>query len=297
MKKTTVLRNLLKGDKIVVAPGAYDCVSAKVIEQAGFPVVYVTGYGLEASVLGAPDVGFLSFSEILDRANKISSAVSVPVILDAEAGFGGPIQVIRAVKEFEKAGIAGIHIEDQTMPKKCGSFATKAILPIPEAVAKIKAALDARTDPDFLIIARTDADIISVEEIIERSNRYLEAGADMIFPLLYNIVIKLKPAQKIELYNRLPNQIKGPALLILSYWDPLITVREVQAAGYKLVIYPVFTLFAATKAIMDAVNELKTTGTPSGYFEKNPGLISSPEFMEFIGLPHVLEIEKKYGVK
>ena len=219
MKTTTRLRDLLKRDEIVVAAGAYDGVSAKVVEQAGFPAVYITGFGLEASVLGAPDVGMLSFAEILDRASKISSAVSVPTVLDAEAGFGGPIQVARAVREFEKAGVAAIHIEDQLMPKKCGSIATKTVIPVAEGVAKIKAAVDARTDPDFLIIARTDADVVSVEEIIERCHRYLEAGADMVFPVFVQIVQKSTPAQAVKLYQRVAREVGGPCLFCHAGWD------------------------------------------------------------------------------
>lgn len=294
MKTTTRLRNLLKGEEIVVAPGAYDGISAKIIEQAGFAAVYITGYGLEASVLGTPDVGMLSFAEILDRANKISSAVSVPTILDAEAGFGGPIQVARAVKEFEKAGVAGIHIEDQLMPKKCGSIATKTVIPVAEAVAKIKAAVDARTDPDFLIIARTDADVVSIEEIIERCQRYLEAGADMVFPVFVQIVNRSTPAEAIELYKRFAREVKEPSVWLFANWDPGITFKEVQAMGYKMAIYPVFTLLAATKAMKDAVNELKVSGTPAGYFKRNPGLLSVAEFLNFIGLPKIQEMEKKY---
>ncbi len=297
MKTTTVLRNLLKRDEIVIAVGAYDGVSAKIVEQAGFPAVYLTGYGLEASVLGTPDVGLLSFAEILDRANKISSAVTVPTILDAEAGFGGPIQVARAVKEFEKAGVAAIHIEDQLMPKKCGSIATKTIIPVSEAVAKIKAAVDARTDPDFLIIARTDADVVSVEEIIERCNKYLEAGADMVFPVFAQIVNRSTQDQAIEVYQRVSREVKGPLVWLFADWDPGVTARGIQAVGYKMAIYPVFTLFAATKAIQDAVNELKIAGTPVGYFKRNPGILSVAGFLKFIGFPQIQEMEKKYSMK
>jgi 2-methylisocitrate lyase-like PEP mutase family enzyme len=294
MKTTTILKNLLTGDQIIVAVGAYDGVSAKIIEQAGFPVVYITGYGLEASVLGTPDVGLLSFAEILDRANKISSAVNIPTILDAEAGFGGPVQVARAVKEFEKAGVAAIHIEDQLMPKKCGSIATKTVIPVPEAVAKIKTAVDARTDPDFLIIARTDADIVSVEEIIERCNRYLEAGADLAFPVFAQIINRLTPGQAIELYRRVAGEVRGPSVWLFADWDPGTTPQEIQAAGYRMAIYPLFTLLAATGAMRDAVNELKVSGTPAGYYRRNPGVLSVSGFLQFIGFPQIQEMEDKY---
>jgi 2-methylisocitrate lyase-like PEP mutase family enzyme len=294
MNTTTMLKDLLKGEEIVVAPGAYDGISAKIIEQAGFPVVYITGYGLEASVLGAPDVGMLSFGEILDRANKISSAVSLPTILDAEAGFGGPVQVARAVKEFEKAGVAAIHIEDQQMPKKCGSVASKSVIPMNEAAAKIKAAADARTDPDFLIIARTDADVVSIEEIIDRCNRYLEAGADMVFPVFVQLLRQRPPSYAAELYRRFAREVKGPAVWLFADWDPGISLKEIQAMGYKMAIFPVFTLLAATKAMKEAAEELKVSGTPLGYFKRNPGLFSVAEFLNFAGLPEVQEMENKY---
>lgn len=294
MRKTTKLRELLKGDEIVVAPGAWDSLSAKVIEQAGFPVVYITGFGLEASVLGSPDVGLLSFGEILDRAGKISAAVNVPTILDAEAGFGGPVQVIRAVKELERAGVAGIHIEDQVNPKKCGCLLTKEVVSISEAVAKLKAALDARTDPDFMIIARTDADIVSIEEVIERCNRYLEAGADLAMPVTAGFRGGT-PAELAEVYKRLAKEIKGPSVALRIDLAQM-TVQEAQAAGFKLAIYPIFALFAATQATIEAVNELKTAGIPSGYFQRRPG-IGQKEFFDFIGLPKVLEIEEKYAIK
>lgn len=297
MKTTTALRNLLKSDEIVVVAGAYDGISARIIEQAGFPAVYITGYGLEASVLGSPDVGLLSFAEILDRANKISSAVNVPTILDAEAGFGGPIQVARAVKEFEKAGVAAIHIEDQLMPKKCGSIATKTVIPVPEAVSKIKAAVDARTDPDFLIIARTDADVVSLEEIIDRCNRYLEAGADMVFPVFAQIINRAAPGQAIELYRRFGREVKGPSVWLFADWDPGLTPPDIQTAGYKMAIYPVFTLLAATRAMQEAVDELKVNGTPVGYYKKNPGVLSVSGFLQFIGLPQIQEMENKYRCK
>jgi 2-methylisocitrate lyase-like PEP mutase family enzyme len=297
MKTTTMLKELLKSDELLVTAGAYDGVSAKIVEQAGFPAVYITGFGLEASVLGTPDVGLLSFGEILDRANKISSAVNVPTILDAEAGFGGPTQVARAVKEFEKAGVAAIHIEDQIMPKKCGSLATKRLLPVGEAVAKIKAAVDARTDPDFTIIGRTDADIVSVEEIIERCNRYLEAGANMVFPVFAQLVSQRSPDQALEIYKRVATDVEGPCVWVYADWDPGLTVKEIQEAGYKMAIYPVFTLLAATAAMRASVDELKAAGTPVEYFRKNAGVFSVAGFLKFIGLPEIQNTEDRYRTK
>ena len=294
IRMTTKLRGLLKGNEIVVAPGAYDCVTAKVIEQAGFPAVYVTGYGLEASVLGSPDVGLLSFGEIADRVRKIAAAVNVPIIVDGEAGFGGPIQVIRAVKELERAGIAGMHIEDQVQPKKCGAIASKKVIPVSEAVAKLKAALDARTDPDFIIIARTDSDIISIEEVIERCNIYMEAGADMVYPVTSGFIKGRTAAELAEICRRFAREIRGP--LLAARMDVAeMTAQDAQAAGFKLLIVPMAILFAATQAAIVVVNELKTRGIANGYFEKYPGFGTNfGAYSDWIGLQEILETEKKY---
>lgn len=295
IRMTTKLRELLKGNEIVVAPGAYDCVTAKVIEQAGFPAVYITGYGLEASVLGSPDVGLLSFGEIADRVRKIAAAVNVPTIVDGEAGFGGPIQVIRAVKELERAGIAGMHIEDQVQPKKCGAIATKKVVPVSEAVAKLKAALDARTDPDFIIIARTDSDIISIEEVIERCNIYVEAGADMVYPVTSGFIKGRTASELAEVCRRFAREIRGP--LLAARMDVAeMTAQDAQAAGFKLLIVPMATLFAATQATIEVVNELKTQGIANGYFKRHPGFGTNiGAYSDWIGLQEILEIEKKYA--
>jgi methylisocitrate lyase len=287
MKTTSRLRNLLKEEGLVVVMGAYDGLSARVVEKAGFPAVHITGYGLEASVLGSPDVGLLSFAEILERADRISSAVSIPTILDAEAGFGGPVQVRRAVKEFEKAGVAAIHIEDQLMPKKCGTLDGRMVIPLSEGVAKIKAAVDARTDQDFLIIARTDADIIGIEEVIERSQKYLEAGADMVFPVFTRLTARITPQQELELYRRFHREVKGQSVWIGADWDPAFTQSQIQSAGFKMLIYPVFTVLAAAGALRQVAEEIKSTGTPAGYLKKNPGLMTIGQFLEFMGMPEI----------
>jgi len=294
IRMTTKLRGLLKGDEIVVVPGAYDGVTAKVIEKAGFPAVYITGYGLEASLLGSPDVGLLSFGEIADRVGKIAAAVNVPTIVNGEAGFGGPLQVIRAVKEMERAGIAGMHIEDQVQPKKCGTMATKKVVPVSEAVAKLKAALDARTDSDFFIIARTDSDIISIEEVIERCNIYLEVGADMVYPVTSGFIKGRTASELAEIYRRFAKEVRGP--LLAARMDAAeMTVQDAQAAGFKLLIVPMAILSAATQAAIEVVNELKTQGITNGYFKRNPGFGTNfNAYSDWIGLQEILDVEKKY---
>src|SRR5262245_11232815 len=167
------LRELVNGSELLVAPGAYDCLSARLIETAGFPVVYMTGFGIAASYLGRPDVGLLGMSEMVDNARRIADAVHIPVIADADTGYGNPINVIRTVQAYERAGIAAIHIEDQVSPKKCGHMEGKQLIPAPEMVVKIRAAAAARSSPNFAIIARTDARAVEgLDSALHRAQQY-----------------------------------------------------------------------------------------------------------------------------
>ena len=291
MRKTTMLRELLKGNEIVVAPLAYDGISAKAAEFVGFRAAAIGGFALEATLLGEPDVGMLSCTEILEHVSKMADAVNIPLILDGETGFGGPLQVARTIKLAEKTGVAAIHIEDQIQPKKCGSLLTKRVIPREEAVAKIKAAVDARTDPDFVIIARTDADVVSYEEVVERLNLYLEAGADMAMPIHAGFR-KEGPVKLAEVLRQLPKDIKGPTVVVRIDLAGM-TAQDAQEAGYKITCYPVFNLFAATQAIIDSLKELKEKGIPSGRLEGHP-VLGYAEFMEFIGYPKIQEMERKY---
>src|SRR5579884_2750249 len=183
MRTTTRLRELLAGPDLLVVPGAYDGLSARLIVQAGFPIVYMTGFGTAASVLGQPDVGLLTMSEMVARASALASVVGdLPLIADADTGYGNPLNVRRTIREYERAGVAGLHIEDQVWPKKCGHMEGKQVIPMEEMVQKVRAAVEARQDPDFVIIARTDAGaVLGFEEALRRARAYREAGADMLF--------------------------------------------------------------------------------------------------------------------
>src|SRR5260221_9708173 len=183
MRTATRLRELLAGPDLIVAPGAYDGLRARLIAQAGFSVVYMTGFGTAASVLGQPDVGLLTMSEMVSRASALAAVIGdVPLIADADTGYGNPINVRRTIHEYEQAGVAGLHIEDQVWPKKCGHMEGKQVIPMQEMVQKIRAAVDARQDPDFVIIARTDANAVNgLEDALQRGRAYREAGADVIF--------------------------------------------------------------------------------------------------------------------
>src|SRR5579864_974092 len=183
MRVTTRLRELLAGPDLLVAPGAYDALSARLIAQAGFSAVYMTGFGTAASSLGQPDVGLLTMSEMASRAAALAAVVGdLPLIADADTGYGNPINILRTIREYERAGVAAVHIEDQIWPKKCGHMEGKQVIPMQEMVQKIHAAIDARHDSDFVIIARTDANAVyGLEDALQRGRAYREAGADVIF--------------------------------------------------------------------------------------------------------------------
>ena len=257
MKMTARLRQLLIQPEMVVAPGAYDGITARLIEQAGFPVVYMTGAGTSLA-RGFPDFGLLSMSEMIDNAAVIARTVEIPVISDADTGYGNELNVTRAVREFEARGIAGIHIEDQVSPKRCGHLDGKEIIAQGEFISKIKAAVAARRDPDFLIIARTDARAVAgFDEAISRANAAIAAGADMAF---------VEAVQTTEELALVPKRVNGPCLLnvVPAGKTPRVSMQEAQALGYRLAILPALLLNAVMAAGDQALRVLKETGVPSG---------------------------------
>ena len=247
------LRQLLRRDGMLVAPGAYDCITARTIAQAGFDAVYMTGAGT-AATLGYPDYGLVTMSEMADNAGRIASAVDVPVIADADTGYGNELNTTRTVREYERRGVAGLHIEDQGFPKKCGHLDNKVIIPLEEYLAKLRAAVAARQSPDFLIIARTDSRaVLGFEEAIRRANAALHAGADMAF---------VEAPQTLEEVSAVPRLVSGPCLLNVVWRGktPDIAFADAQKAGYKLAIVPGL-LFKAVIGVCDTMlAELKTRG-------------------------------------
>jgi 2-methylisocitrate lyase-like PEP mutase family enzyme len=236
MTKARQLRELIGEDGLLTAPGAYDCITARMIEQAGFRAVYMTGAGT-AAMLGYPDYGLVTMSEMVENAGRISAAVRVPVIADADTGYGNELNVVRTVREYERRGVAGIHIEDQGFPKKCGHLENKVVVPLEDYAAKIRAAVSARSDPDFLIIARTDARaVFGFDEAIRRANAALEAGADVAFVEA--------PA--------VPRLVRGPCLLNIVWRGktPDVALDDARAMGYKIAILPVL-LFNAVVGVCD----------------------------------------------
>lgn len=289
MRTTTRLRELLDSPDLLVAPGAYDALSARLIAQAGFRAVYMTGFGTAASVLGQPDVGLLTMSEMVSRASALAAVVGdLPLIADADTGYGNPINVRRTIREYERAGVAGLHIEDQVWPKKCGHMEGKQVIPTEEMVQKIRAAVDARQDPDFVIIARTDANAVNgLEDALQRGHAYREAGADVIFIEAPRSIAELK-----AIAQAFPN------VPLLFNWaesgkTPLLPLDEIRSLGFKLVLFPVSLLTAATHAMLELLEILKRGETPAPFKEQ---MVTFAHFTNLIGLPEIQELERRYGV-
>lgn len=255
MTTASKLRQLLKRPEIVIAPGVYDGLTARIAEQAGFSAVYMTGAGTSAA-RGYPDYGLLTMTEMVDNAALIARAVTVPVIADADTGYGNELNVTRAVREFEARGVAAIHIEDQVAPKRCGHLDDKEVVSRDEFVWKIRAALAARRDPDFLVIARTDARaVIDLDEAIVRVNAALAAGADMAF---------VEATQTLDELRAVPSRVKGPCLLnvVPGGKTPAVDMRDAQAMGYRLAILPGIALKAVVEACDAAFATLRATQLP-----------------------------------
>lgn len=283
------LRALLDSGQTIVAPGAFDSLAARLVEEAGFPAVYMTGFGTSAALIGRPDVGLLTMTEMAASAGRIAACVDIPVIADADTGYGNPLNVIRTVGAYEAAGVAGIHIEDQVAPKKCGHMEGKLVIPAEEMVAKVRAAVEARTQPEFVIIARTDARAVEgLERALERGRMYREAGADVLF--IEAVVTEAEAEEAARAF---------PGVPLLFNWaeggkTPPISLERLQELGYRIVIFPISTLLAATAAMRWILQEIAEAGTPAAAMNTLP---TFGEFTDFIGLPQVREIEQRYAAR
>jgi 2,3-dimethylmalate lyase len=280
-------RELLAAPGPVLLPGCYDALGARLIEQAGFDAVYMTGFGTAASFLGRPDVGLLTATEMVDNARRIAAATDLPVIADADTGYGNPINTIRTVQDYERAGVAGIHIEDQVMPKRCGHMENKQVIAADEFVAKIEAAVAARVNPDFTIIARTDARApLGLDAALERGRAVHAAGADVLF------VEALQGVDEIEVVAR---ELAGIPLLF--NWaeggkTPPLPLERLTELGFAMVIMPISLLLAATRAMQQALAAIKEHGTPVGILD---GLPKFGEFTDLIGLAEITSLEERFG--
>jgi 2,3-dimethylmalate lyase len=280
------LRELLESGELIVAPGAFDPLAARCVEAAGFGAVYMTGFGTAAALLGRPDVGLVTMTEMADNAARMAACVDIPLIADADTGYGNPLNVIRTVGAFEAAGAAGIHLEDQVAPKKCGHLDGKSVISTEEMVQKIRAACDARTSPEFVIIARTDAVAVEgFDRAIERGRRYRAAGADALF--IEAVRTEQEAAAVADSF---------PAVPLLFNWaeggkTPPISLDRLKQLGYRIVIFPISTLLAATAAMTAVLREIGTAGTPAAALPAWPGFA---DFVDFIGLPEVRAAEQRY---
>src|SRR5215468_417996 len=285
MRASTRLRQMLKEPGIIVAPGAYDGFSARLIEAAEFRCVYMTGAGTAASHLGQPDLGLATLTEMANHAGHLASALSIPLIADADTGYGNALNVVRTIREYERAGVAGLHLEDQVAPKKCGHIAGKQVVPAGEFAQKIRAAADARTDPDLVIIARTDARAVTgLDDAIERANRYAEAGADVIF---------FEAPQTEDEIQRVAREVKAPLLanMVIGGKTPAIKVAELERLGFKIVIFPAVCMAAAVPAMEKSLVALKETGT-----DWHDGPVLSPmDIFRRVGFDWWHAIEEKFA--
>ena len=283
------LAPLLAAGEMVLAPGCYDPLGARLIEEAGFPAVYMTGFGTAAGRLGRPDVGLLTLSEMVDNARRIAQAVDVPVIADADTGYGNPLNVIRTVREYEAAGVAAIHLEDQVMPKKCGHMEGKELITAGEMVAKVSAAVAARRSSDFLVIARTDARAVEgLSSALARAQQYRDAGADVLF---------IEAPQSTEEIREIAERFAGVPMLF-NYAEggrtPAVTHAFLRELGFSLVIFPLSTLLVATAAMRSVLAEIKASGTP---IDVLPSMLRFDAFLDFIGVGEIRELEQRFAAR
>ena len=286
MRVTTKFRELLEQPGIIMAPGAYDCLTAKLIETAGFPAIYMTGAGTSVARLGYPDLALATMTEMLDNAAQISSIVDIPVIADADTGYGGILNVRRTVRQYERSGVAALHLEDQEFPKRCGHLDDKRVIATEDMVQKIHAAVDARTDDDFTIIVRTDAIAVTGwDDAMRRCEQYVQAGADVLF------VEALRTPEQIEQAGR---ELSVP--LLYNYVEtgkwPLLPASELERMGFKIVIYPASGLLSAMRAVRDTLATLKEQGTTAHLLENMDSL---QDCFEAVGLSEMLEEDARFA--
>ena len=284
-------RQMLTNKEVILAPGVYDCFAAKIAERVGFQALYMSGFGTSASIYGKPDVGLDTGTEMISHARNLTASVNVPVLADADTGYGNPINVGRTVQEYERAGVAGIHIEDQVHPKKCGNLPGRHVIPTEEMVTKIKAAVDARVNEDFVIVARSDSCLeYGVEEVIERGHAYQEAGADALFLILYS------SDNLHEEMKRVGNEFDVPLMFTLTHYGAVayMPVHQVVEMGYRLIISPWSTLAVAAHAVTEFLEELKETGSIKGFADR---MTSFDGCTDILGLPEINGLESKYGIR
>jgi len=280
------LKSMLKSKKPLVIPGVYDALGAKIAQKVGFDAMFQTGYGTSATLFGMPDFGFIGATETVDNARRICRAVSVPVIVDADTGYGNALSVWKLVKELESAGAGGIFLEDQKWPKRCGHMQGKEIVPQEEYTEKLSAAIDARENKDFIIVARTDARATDgLDEAIERGKQNKKTGADAIF---------VEAPRSLDEMKRIGKEINAPlvANMIEGGATPLSSAETLNKIGFKIILYPLSVLYANTFATMNILKELKKSGETTKYKQK---VVNFDQFNDLVELAKFRKMEKKYG--
>jgi 2-methylisocitrate lyase-like PEP mutase family enzyme len=275
VRRTTRLKQLIAAPEILVMPGVHDALGARLAEAAGFSAVTAGGYGATATLLGRPDSSQLSLTELSEMYSRLCDATPLPLLADADTGFGNVTNVARAVQLYEKAGVAGLFIEDQVFPKRCGHMAGKAVIPPAEWLAKIKAALDARRDPDLVVMARTDALAVhGLDDAIERAQLAREAGADLLF---------VEAPTDVAQMRRICTEISGPCLAnnIETGLSPLVPAAELQQIGYAVAVFPVAATYAVAYALRELFATIRRTGSTAAFL---PRLLAFDEFNELVGL-------------
>ena len=287
MRTTTKFRQLIENPGIIQAPGAYDCLTAKLIEKAGFPAVYMTGAGTSVAQLGRPDLGLASMTEMVANAAALADILEVPLIADADTGYGGVLNVRRTVRKYERAGVAAIHIEDQEMPKRCGHLDDKKVVSTEDMVQKIRAAVDARTDDDFTIIVRTDSIAVTGwDDAMHRCDEYVKAGADALF------VEALRTPAEVE---RAGKNLDIPLLFnfVESGKSPLLSATELERLGFKIVIYPASALLSVTHVVEQVMAQLKEKGTTAHLMDS---MVSLQDCFEAMGLSSMLAEDAQFAI-
>ncbi len=285
MRKTTLLKKYIHDPEILVIPGVPDPLCARIAWKIGFKAVFVSGYASSAATLGAPDVGLMTMTEMVECAARIVDAVDIPVFADGDTGHGNVTNLIRSMRQFEKAGVAAIFFEDQVAPKRCGHMSGKQVVPVEEMAAKIKAAVDARIDPDLIVMARTDALAIKgIDEAIARMHRYIDAGADVAF---------IEAPQSIEQMRRITSAIKAPnmANMVPGGKTPILPAKQLEEIGFAVVAHPTALTYVMAKTARDVLRHILETGTSSGLEDR---MIAFEEFNDLVGLPEIRAKEREY---
>lgn len=286
-RKTTRLKKLIEAPEILVMPGVYDALSAKLAERAGFEAGLMSGYSVSAGMLGEPDVGYLTMTEMAFALKRTCDATTIPVMADGDTGYGNAMNVRRVVREYESAGAAGVFFEDQEWPKRCGHMEGKRVIPLEEHAMKIRAAVEARRDKDFVIMARTDARAVNgLDDAIARARAYAAAGADALF---------VEAPQSVAEMRLIAAALDKPLManMVERGKTPLLPLAELQAMGYGFVTYPVAAVYTVTAALTRLWAELKATGTTEGV---RGAMVPFPEFNELIGLSEYREADLRYKV-